>query len=55
MSGTVIYTNGDQVYMSESPEAKPLPEEMPALQQAPPAEPELEVSGHDPIDDTLAP
>ncbi|OYU04056.1 MAG: hypothetical protein CFE47_28945 [Pseudomonas sp. PGPPP1] len=55
VSGTVIYTNGDQVYMSESPEAKPLPEEMPALQQAPPAEPELEVSGHDPIDDTLAP
>lgn len=55
VSGTVSYNNGDHVYMSESPTAELAPEETPQPLDAPQAEPELEVTGHDLIDNTLAP
>lgn len=50
VSSTVSYTNGDHVFMSESPA-----DEAPPPEEAPHAEPELEVTGHDLIDDALAP
>lgn len=55
VSGTVSYTNGDHVYMSESPSVEPKPNEATPPVEAPQVEPELEVTGHDLIDDTLAP
>ncbi|MEO8488472.1 Vps62-related protein [Pseudomonas sp.] len=60
VSSTVSYTNGDHVYMSESADAEPLPDEVPAIEapQLQPEEPtqaapELEVTGHDLIDNTV--
>jgi hypothetical protein len=50
VSSTVSYTNGDHVFMSESPA-----DEAPPPEEAPHAEPELEVTSHDLIDDALAP
>ncbi|CRM63968.1 Vps62-related protein [Pseudomonas sp. 58 R 12] len=55
VSGTVSYTNGDHIYMSESSEAAPLPDEAPPASEAPQAEPNLEVTGHDLIDNALIP
>ncbi|MBV4453871.1 MULTISPECIES: Vps62-related protein [Pseudomonas] len=55
VSATVSYANGDHVYMSESPDAEPLPDEAIATVEAPQAEPDLEVTGHDLIDNTLIP
>ena len=49
VSATVTFTNGDQVYMSEFPGA--VPERI----EAPVVEPASEVTGHDPVDNTLAP
>ncbi|WP_395609562.1 Vps62-related protein [Pseudomonas sp. B22129] len=56
VSGTVSYVNGDHVYLSESREAEPQPEETPAPLNTPEtAEPESEVTGYDLFDDTLTP
>ncbi|MDQ0651232.1 Vps62-related protein [Pseudomonas cedrina] len=55
VSTTVSYTNGDHVYMSESPDIEPLPDEAIATVEAAQAEPDLKVTGHDLIDDTLTP
>ncbi|MGY2682662.1 Vps62-related protein [Pseudomonas tolaasii] len=51
---SVNYTNGDHVYMSESTDAEPVPEAMPPV-EPPQMEPELEVAGHDLIDNALVP
>lgn len=55
VSGTVSYTNGDHIYLSESRDAERQPEETLARLSAPQAEPELEVTSYDLFDDTLAP
>lgn len=55
VSGTVVYTNGDHVYLSESSNVEPTPEAVTPPIEVPQAEPELEVTGHDLVDDTLAP
>lgn len=55
LSGTVLYTNGDHVYMSEFPKDESMPEEAPAPVEDPQPEPELEVASHDPVDNTLVP
>lgn len=49
VSATVSYTNGDHVYMSEYPNAEA------ASREEPPTETVSEVTGHDPVDDTLTP
>lgn len=54
VSGTVTYTNGDHIYMSESPDAEPLPDKAPPPVEAPQETPALEVTGHDPVDTTLS-
>lgn len=46
VSTTVSYTNGDHVYLSEYPRAEPLPAATEAA---------LEVTGHDLVDETIAP
>lgn len=59
VSTTVTYTNGDHAYMSEFPAAaaeperneEPVPVPVPEPVQIPPSE----VTGHDPVDNTLAP
>ncbi|OPB09597.1 hypothetical protein BFW91_14325 [Pseudomonas fluorescens] len=55
VSSTARYTNGDNVYMSDYPNAEVLPDEQPPPVEAPQAEPELEVTGHDLIDTPLTP
>ncbi|WP_226476729.1 Vps62-related protein [Pseudomonas sp. MWU16-30323] len=66
VTGTVTYTNGDNVYVSEYPASEPVhrdepPVETPVEQPVePPAEPDqaepgLEITPHDGIDDTLLP
>jgi Vacuolar protein sorting-associated protein 62 len=50
VSSTVSYNNGDHVYMSQHPSVEPPPDENAVQAQAP-----LEVTGHDLIDETLAP
>ncbi|NVZ20297.1 Vps62-related protein [Pseudomonas costantinii] len=55
VSGAVCYNNGDHVYMSESPNAEPLADEAHQPVERPQAEPELEVTSHDLIDNTLTP
>lgn len=55
VSGTVSYTNGDHIYMSESTEAEPLQEDSPVpVEPLQPAS-ALEVTSHDLIDNTLTP
>lgn len=55
VSGTVSYTNGDHVYLSESQDPEPQPESTPAPLSPPQAQPELEVTSDDLFDDTLTP
>ncbi|MCX9152211.1 Vps62-related protein [Pseudomonas sp. TB1-B1] len=55
VSATVSYTNGDHVYMSESPDTEPLPQEATPREEAAQAEPDLQVTGHDLIDNALTP
>lgn len=55
VSSTASYTNGDNIYMSDYPNAEILPDEPPPAAQTPQAQPELEVTGHDLIDPTLIP
>lgn len=62
VTGTVTYTNGDNVYVSEYPASEPEridepPAERPLKQavELPQAEPSLEITPHDFIDDTLLP
>jgi hypothetical protein len=55
VSSTASYTNGDNVYMSDYPNAEVLPDEQPPPVEAPQAEPELEVTGHDLINTPLTP
>ncbi|KGE69946.1 MULTISPECIES: Vps62-related protein [Pseudomonas] len=55
VSGTISYTNGDHVYLSESQETEPQPEETVERLSPPQAQPELEVTSYDLFDDTLTP
>lgn len=55
VSSTVSYTNGDHVYISESPDVQPQPEQTPATGQTSHAEPGLEIASHDFVDDPLTP
>jgi hypothetical protein len=55
VSSTASYTNGDNIYLSDYPNAEPLPDEPPSAAQTHQAQPELEVTGHDLIDPTLIP
>ncbi|WP_455885078.1 Vps62-related protein [Pseudomonas spelaei] len=55
VSSTVSYTNGDHIYISESADTQPLPEQTPATLQPAQEEPGLEIARHDVVDDTLAP
>lgn len=62
VTGTVTYTNGDNVYVSEYPASEPEridepPAERPLKQavELPQAEPSLEITPHDFIDDTFLP
>ncbi|WP_219266414.1 Vps62-related protein [Pseudomonas sp. Xaverov 259] len=55
VSSTASYINGDNIYMSDYPNAEVLPDEQPLPVEASQPEPELEVTGHDLIDTTLTP
>lgn len=57
VSGTVSYTNGDHIYLSESQGTEPQPEETlePLSPPQPQPQPELEVTSYDLFDETLTP